>query len=330
MTPPHARHRSRAPRGVALINALLIVAALSAVTVALLQRTDASNTQLMDLQRAGQAELYLDAVTLQLPDVIGPAELGPDGQTVIVERGQSWARPAKDIIIGEGKAAWQVDDLQSRFNLAWLGKNLESLPNDGDDGDGPEIDLNAMLLDAFRQITLDRGLSRAQVRRLEQALIPDLGQRVTAYGRGTRPPPLPPTALDEMLLVDGIDDDALKSLQPVLASFPDDGAGLNLNTVSAEVLAALLGENSSDSLSQRLASERPFTTLQDALLWVERRAGADGKALIEALGAGLGSTRFEARVELQLDTLVLTRRVVLERNSPETCCRIQSVLPEYP
>ncbi|MEL7012345.1 MAG: hypothetical protein AAFO72_03590, partial [Pseudomonadota bacterium] len=185
-------------------------------------------------------------------------------------------------------------------------------------------------LDAFRQIVLDRGLSRAQLRRLEQALIPSLGQRVTAYGRATRPPPLPLSTLDELLLVDGIDDDSLQTLRPVLASFPDDGAGPNLNTVNAEVLAALLGETSSDSLGQRLATDRPFTTVQTALGWVEDRAGADGKALMEALGAGIGSIRFEARVELQLDTLVLTRRVVLERIRPETCCRIQSVLPEYP
>lgn len=323
LSPPRP---SRAPRGVALINALLIVAALSAVTVALLQRTDASNVRLIDLQRAGQAELYLDAVTLQLRDVIGPAQFGPDGQTIIVDTDQTWARPATEVIIGDGKAAWQVDDLQGRFNLAWLSRNFESLPNDGDQAP----DLNAMLLDAFRQIALDRGLSRAQLRRLEQALIPSLGQRVTAYGRATRPPPLPLSTLDELLLVDGMDDDILQSLRPVLASFPDDGAGLNLNTVNAEVLAALLGETSSDSLRQRLATDRPFTTVQTALAWVEDRAGADGKALMEALGAGIGSTRFEARIELQLDTLVLTRRVVLERIRPETCCRFQSVLPEYP
>ncbi|MEL7012344.1 MAG: hypothetical protein AAFO72_03585, partial [Pseudomonadota bacterium] len=142
MTQPSPRRPSRAPRGVALINALLIVAALSAVTVALLQRTDASNERLIDLQRAGQAKLYLDAVTLQLTDVIGLAEFGPDGQTILVDTGQTWARPATEVAIGDGKATWQVDDLQGKFNLAWLGRNFESLPNEGDQAP----DLNAMIL----------------------------------------------------------------------------------------------------------------------------------------------------------------------------------------
>jgi len=321
---------SRAPRGVALINALLIVAALSAVTVALLQRTDASVSRSIELQRAGQTELYLDALTLQLRDVIGPAESAPGGETSIVERGQRWAQPATQVAIGDGIAAWNVDDLQGRFDLAWLTINLESPLSENDDGEEPELDFNAMVQDAFRQIALDRGVSRGQLRRLEQALIPSLAQRVTAYGRTTRPPPLPPSAVEELLLVDGIDDDVLDRLAPVIATLGQDGAGLNLNTVSAEVLAALLGESSGDGLSQRLTAERPFTTSEDALRWIEDRAGADRKALMEALGAGIDSTWFEARIELQLDTLVLARRVVLQRIRPDACCRIQSVLPEYP
>lgn len=318
------------PRGVALLNALLIVAALSAVSLALLQRAGASNARLAEMQRAGQAELYLDAVTLQLRQVIGPAIRGSDGETVIVEPGQSWARPARGITIGEGVARWQVADMQSRFNIAWLAERLETLPGDEEEQETETVDLNAMLREAFSRLVLGRGVSRMELRRLEQALIPDLGQRVSAYGRATRPPPLPPAALDELLLVEGIDEDALAALRPIVTTMPAGAGGLNLNTVSAEVLAALLGERSAETLETRLASARPFESAEAALDWVQRRAGPEAGALMQALNAGVGSQWFEARMAVRLDTLRLSRRVVMQRANPQACCRIVSVLPEYP
>ncbi|MEQ9260338.1 MAG: type II secretion system minor pseudopilin GspK [Roseovarius sp.] len=324
------RFRRLSPRGVALLNALLIVAALSAVSLALLQRSEASNARLVEMQRAGQAELYLDAVTLQVQQVIGPAARGTDGETLIVEPSQSWARPAQGILIGEGVASWQVADMQGRFNLAWLGQRLEALPGEDEEETEEPPDLNRMLRDAFSRLVLERGLSRVELRRLEQALIPDLGQRVSAYGRATRPPPLPPAALDELLLVEGIGEEALAALRPILTTMPADAGGLNLNTVSAEVLAALMGERSAEALEAQLASARPFDTVEAALDWVSARGGPEALALVEALGAGVGSQWFEARMDVRLDTLRLRRRVVMQRANPESCCRILSVLSEYP
>ena len=303
-----------APRGVALINALVVVAALAAVSVMLMQRLDAARARLADLMPA-------DAATLQVQELlrVPPSDAAQDAPPV-VHLGQDWAKPVPTLEIDRGQVGWQIADLQGRFNLAWLLIG-------GDEADAEEKALAEKLRAAFSRLVLGRGLTRLQARHLEQALVPRLGQRVAAYGRATRPPPLPPFALDELLLIDGIDEEALAALRPVLASLPG-GKGPNLNTISAEVLAALLPRQSLATLAALLEAERPFKDVDSALAWIETRAGPDGRALMEALEADVTSDWFVARITARLDSKSLRRRVVLQRNGAGGCCTIRTALPE--
>ncbi len=309
------------PRGVALVNALVVVAALSAVAVALMQRAERAQQRLDDLFPADQAEMYLDAATFQVQQLLQFPVPTEDSGRPPVHLEQAWAEPVRGEPIDRGQVGWQIADLQGRFNLAWL--QIE--PQEEDDG---QQALVTEIRAAFGRLVQDAGLTQFQLRRLEQALIPGLGQRFSAYGRATRPPPLPPFDVEELLLVQGIDEEALGRLRPVVSALPNQSAGLNMNTVSAEVLAALLPRQSPGALETRLSSVRPFEDTESAMGWVEQTAGAEAVALLQGLGADVGSDWFEARIEARIDELLLSRRVVLQAAGAEDCCMIRSVLPE--
>ena len=102
---------TRHPRGMALIQALLIVAALAAVAAALMLRAEHARERLDWRQQAEQATLYIgSAVSLlqvSLPE--GPVTLRQD-----------WALAREGVVIDRGLLAWRIEDLTGRFNLNLL------------------------------------------------------------------------------------------------------------------------------------------------------------------------------------------------------------------
>ncbi len=105
-------------RGVALVQALVIVAALALVSVALLQRGDTARLRLEDRFAADQAGLYLDSGV----DLVR-ANL-PEG---VVHLRQDWATPREGVRIDRGLLGWRIEDLQGRFNLSLLGADPQGL-----------------------------------------------------------------------------------------------------------------------------------------------------------------------------------------------------------
>lgn len=105
-------------RGVALVQALVIVAALALVSVALLQRSETARLRLEDRFAADQAGLYLDSGV----DLVR-ANL-PQG---VVHLRQDWATPREGVRIDRGLLGWRIEDLQGRFNLSLLGADPQGL-----------------------------------------------------------------------------------------------------------------------------------------------------------------------------------------------------------
>lgn len=308
------RAKSAAPRGVALINALLIVAALSAITVTLMQRSEAARARLGGMLEADQLGLYLDAAEQLAFGLLAQPVDGSDA----THSGQPWAQPFIEEPIERGTVSLRISDLQGRFNLAWLNRLAQ---------DEDSLEERAMIFDAFAQLMQDVGLDQQARRRLRQALDPDLGQRVTAWGRSTRPPTLPLLSIQQLRLVEGVSEDDLRRLAPHVTSLPSQ-AGPNLNTISPEVLAAFLPRANAGSLSAPLAAARPFEDFDTALEWIETRFGEDARERLEALDADVSSGWFELQIEARLDTLRLTRNVVVQRDDPTACCKIVLSLPE--
>ncbi|MFN7002562.1 MAG: type II secretion system minor pseudopilin GspK [Roseinatronobacter sp.] len=298
----------------ALINALVLVAGLSAIAVSLMLRANEARERIAGMFEAGQTEVYLDAAQALGQNLLSRAP----GEPEITHTGQGWAQGYANEPIDRGMVSLQISDLQGRFNLAWLAPP----PDDPDS----EL-IRAIALDALSRLAQEIGLSANARRRLVQALDPDLGQRVTAWGRVTRPPPLPLVAVEQLRLIEGLDPADYERLRPFVAALPDQ-TFLNLNTVSAEVLAAFLPRTGVATLSRALDVVRPFEDYTDAVEWVEANFGPDARSQIELLGVDLTSEWFEFRLDARLDSLRLKRKVVVRRDDPSACCTVILSIPE--
>lgn len=284
-------------RGMALINALIVVTALAAVTLALLVRTEAARQRLEIRLNADQAALYLDAAEQMAHSLIqtsAPLEY--------VHAGQSWAAPRSRHELDQGSFSWQMHDLQGRFNVNWLSR-------EGSMGEAARI---ALPLLARAQDVPD-----AVATRLRDAVDPDSLFRDSAFGGRSAlsaPPPLPLILPDVLRLVSGAEGDRLDSLMPYLTALPSDTA-LNINTVSAEVLAAFLPGLRPAELAELVTRRRdaPFPEVAGFLEWSEVVFGEENTLLLERLDLTTGSNWFDVRLTARLDTVALQRSAVVRR-----------------
>ena len=306
--------RGAGPRGVALINALVLVAGLSAIAVGLMLHSDMARQRLAGMTEAGQAAAYLDAAQVLGMQLLTQAPGVPEATHL----GQGWAQGYRDEPIDQGRVSLQISDLQGRFNLGWLA------PVEDDSFD--EL-LRAQALQAFGQLMQDIGLPATTRRRLVQALDPDLGQRVTAWGRATRPPPLPLSDIGQLRLIEGLSDTDHATLAPFVAALPG-LQGMNLNTVRPEVLAAFLPGVSAANLARMLDAARPFTENGQALEWFENSFGEGALERIDLFGLDISSDWFELQLDARLDTLRLRRKVIVRRDASDACCTVVLSMPE--
>ena len=291
------RGRVKHTRGMALINALIVVTALAAVTLALLARTDAARQRLDIRFGTDQAGLYLDAaeqMAHRLIQTSAPREY--------VHAGQAWAAGRSGHDIDQGRVGWQMEDLQGRFNINWLSR-------EGSMGEAARI--------ALPLLARAQGVPDATATRLRNAVDPHSMFRASAFGGGgaaSAPPPLPLILPDVLRLVPGAGGDRLDRLMPHLAALPPDTA-LNINTVSPEVLAAFLPGLRPGELAELTARRRdaPFPEVAGFLEWAEVVFGPENTLLLETLDLSTGSDWFEVRLIARLDSVALRRSAVVRR-----------------
>lgn len=270
----------RRARGVALIQALLITAALAAVAAALLMRANEARARLDWRFTADQAALYLDSGAVHLRRLL------PEG---VVSQRQDWARPRSDVAIDRGRLDWTVSDLQGRFNLNLL----------KDDADG-------RYHAAFTRLAEGQGL-RGEA----------LGRVLDALDRTPGPLPLAePLLLAGLAGADGAEGWA--ALEPLVAVWPAAEA-MNVNTMPEAVLRALapdLPGLARDALLRRAARE-PFEDGDALRAWITERMGNLTTVTLDGLPLGGSSRRFELRLEARLDSVVLRRSVVVDTGGGE-------------
>lgn len=289
---------ARRNRGMALINALIVVTALAAVTLALLVRAHAAQQRLEMRMGAGQAELYLDAAGLMVQRLL---ESG--APPAYVHAGQSWAAPRSGDEVGAGRVGWQIDDLQGRFNVNWLAR-------EGSMGEAARI--------ALPRLARAHGVPDAVASRLRNALDPRSLFRDSAFGGGdgvSAPPVLPLILPDALRHVSGAGGDRLDPLLPHLAALPPD-TSLNINTASSAVLAAFLPGLRPAQLAALTARRReaPFPDVEGFLEWSEVVFGAEHTHILETLDLTAGSDWFDARLIARLDSIALQRSAILHRH----------------
>lgn len=295
----------RGGRGVALIQALVIVAAIAAVAAALLLRADIARQRLQIRFTADQTALYLESGAALVAAMLDAVPLVQG-----VHHRQDWARPRTGIVIDRGLLAWEVDDLQGRFNVNTL------------NGVEPK---HLAARAAFLRLAADQGLNRATARRLADALGPDSAS--LAPGDGVRLPLIDPRQLAPLAAAQP---EAFARLLRFLSALPE-GMQLNVNTLQPPVLEALLPDMPSaqrSALARHLRGD-PAHTLDDFMGWAQANVSPAILEQLSLLPLTTTSTAFVATLDAQLDTLHLRRSVVLIRDPVQQRSIVVLSTPEF-
>lgn len=293
------RHHQRA-RGMALVQALVIVAAMAAVAAALLLRAEGARERLAIRFEADQLALYLDSGQGLIISLLGALV-----RDAPVHRGQDWANPRAGVMIDRGTLAWQVDDLHARLNV-----------NDLAEGEA----LQPLARTAFEHLATTAGISRAATRRLVDAL---------GAGAGGQSLPLPLADARQLWALVPDEGAAMTRLLGLLAARPA-GSPVNINTVHAPVLAALfpdLPESVRAAIQRRLRRE-PARSIEDFIGWATEALGPEIAERLAAVPLSTASDLFTVTLEARLDTLRLRRSVVLNRNGAQGRVAVILSMPE--
>lgn len=249
-----ARHRHR-QHGAALILAILTVALVATLAAAIMADYGATVASVSGRRDQAQARLLARGGVDWARNVLAADKL-QHGK--IDYAGEEWATriPPIPIPAYEGEASGEIHDLSGRFDLNRLVNNGIA---DTDQ------------LAAYERLLTLLGVSSARAHDLSMELLRWLGvgnaDEADWYARQT-PPRRPARALlieiDELALVRGYDPALLAQLRPFVVALPLP-AGLNVNTASAEVLAAMLPGLGLDSARMIAAQQlgAPFKDLAD-------------------------------------------------------------------
>lgn len=280
-------------RGFALLNALVIVAALAAVAAGLMQRAAVARERQVTGQQVWQAQLYLDAAEPLAGQLLAEDAAGDGGTD---HEGEDWARPRR-LEIDRGTVVLRLRDLQGRFNV-----NRLANPADGAARQG------------FERLLAVLGLPTGLAASVAGHLSPRGPSDAAAYV--ARPVPVRPaggpvTAIEEIRLAPGMSAEAFARLAPHVAALPA-GSALNVNTATPEVLAALL-PGATPAAIERLVALRaasPFASPAD----FRSRAAALLRGPEAGAGFAVASAWFEADLVAELGGVTQRRLLVIERD----------------
>jgi general secretion pathway protein K len=170
--------------------------------------------------------------------------------------GEIWATHVPPIPVDEGEVSGEIQDLSGRFDLNRLAGNGVANPDQ---------------VAAYERLLMLLGVTDARARDLAVALLGWLGAGSAGeadWYAAQMPPRQPAKGLlvdvDELALVRGYDPALVALLRPFVAALPQP-AGLDVNTASAEVLAAMLPKLGLDSARMIAAQQQgaPFKDLAD-------------------------------------------------------------------
>ncbi len=245
-------------RGAALITAILITAIATIAAVAMASRQHLDIRRTTNVIESSQAYLFALGA-----EEWGKQELVDDRQGNQVDHlEEDWAKPRGPIPVEGGFIEGNIKDLQGRFNL----NNLVINPPPNPQG-GQQAAQQVSQLDMDRLQRLLRALGRDEELRfaildwIDDDATPSIpgGAEDLEYLRRDLPyrtPNAKMTSVSELLLIDGVtraDYEALKDYVTVLPEYTN----INVNTASAEVLAALSDDWQSGDVDQLIDERTP-------------------------------------------------------------------------
>ncbi len=294
------RGRTGGDRGIALLNALILVAAISAIAAGLMLMAENSRTRISYLQGSAQAMLYLDAAELLVEPVLrGDWKLDQN----VDHLSESWAKNPINAEVDRGNVVGEMRDLQGLFNV-------NSLSNPGD---GSAVQAFEHLL---KSLDLPVVLAR-EIAAFTQPLGTSDLQAYSARDLPIRPAMRRLDDISELRLVNGMTSEIYQKLRPLVWAGPP-GLSVNVNTAPREVLAAIYPAANGSNIDRLIAERNKayFADMTDYNTRLGRAipAAVLANARIPSGGLGVSSQWFEARFSASLNDTVLRRRLVILRD----------------
>lgn len=276
----------RTQRGLAVITALLIVAIAAGAAALMLSQQSAMLDQTTMVMARAQADAYAQAGLDWARGVL--AEDQRHGGIDSLDEG--WAQPIAALPVERAVVSGNIVDEQGKFNL----NNLQS-PTDTDRR-------------VFRSLLAAAGLSGDLVEAVKSWTGPP-GPDDSYYLSLARPYRAANRMLvqvDELYRVRGFDAAAVAKLRPYVTALPEHTA-INVNTASAAVLAALVGD-SPDAIGAIAAAraKAPFKTAAD---FQKLLPGVDLGSAID-----VQSRYFGVRVQVAQDDVQLASDALVQRS----------------
>ncbi|MCZ6853064.1 MAG: type II secretion system minor pseudopilin GspK [Gammaproteobacteria bacterium] len=287
---------ARRDSGVVLLSVLLIVALLAAVAYQLLARHSLTVAQARYSFGSDQSLAYaLGAESLARQVLFEDWSQSGQGVDNLLE---TWAQPLAPFEIENGLLEVQVRDMHRCFNLNSLAGNeakgnLERLKTLLRNSNVPETLANTWQdwVDADDSIT---GFGAED----GDYLLLDRAYRTANQRAGH---------VSEFNLIVGFETDYLETLGDVLCVIPSDSLRLNINTVSAEVLASLSPNLTAPQMQGLVEVERRYTAVSEVVTEFPDLAGA-----VDALT--VTSEYFEVQVRAVVDGSVTELTSLLHRD----------------
>jgi len=258
--PVPRRGRAR-QRGVAIVSVLLVVMLVSTIIAGLFVREHVAIRSVANREALAQSR-WIERMAIDW----GRFVLSADRRQGTVDHlGELWATRVDETVLDEtvtaGARMEQLPRLQGQVTDAQGLFNLNNLVGRGADG-APK--LNAVQIAAFRRLLasldLPESLADLLAQRLLQSIVPAGG------GTGVAAPRL--LRLDELRLVRGFDPATIARLQGQAVFLPTADlkvTTVNLNTATAEVLAAYTGQD--PAVARQWVDRREntfYSSVQDA------------------------------------------------------------------
>ncbi|MCZ6642075.1 MAG: type II secretion system minor pseudopilin GspK [Gammaproteobacteria bacterium] len=286
----------RLNRGVVLLSVLLIVALLAALAYQMLARHSLTVAQARYSFNGDQSLAYALGAESMARQVLYE-DWSQSGQGVD-NLFETWAQPLAPFEIENGLLEVQIRDMHSCFNLNSLAgsdaqKNLARLKTLLRNSNVPDT-----LADSWHDwVDADDSVSGFGAEDGEYLLLE----------RAYRTANQPAGHVSEFTLLNGFDTDYLEALGDSLCVLPSDSLRLNINTVSAQVLASLSPNLTAPQMQGFVEVERSYTDTAELLAEFPDMAGA-----VDALA--VSSEYFEVQVRAIVDGSVTELASLLHRD----------------
>jgi len=294
--------RRGAQRGVAVVTAILVVAVAASTAAYMLSTQSSTLNQTALVASRAQADLYAQAGLDWARGV-----LAEDARASATDTpAEGWAQPLVGLPVERAVVSGAIADLQSRYNL-------NNVVKDGRRSDA-DVQILTRLLES---LGLDASLAVAVLDWVDADVdLAGNGGAEDAYylslPRPHRAANRPMVQVEELYAVRGFDAKAVAKLRPFVTALPA-RTPVNANTVSPEVLAAILPQLSRDEV-RALADSRRARPFKDRADLKARAAKAAPSAVDSDLD--VKSDHFLVQVGVAQDDVQVATEALVARAAP--------------